>query len=76
MRTRPHSTGYLRALWEFKHMAGIRIEYPRQWLPLLSREHDIYLVSYFQANRLKDKERKFLNMCREFLGATTLSDIT
>ncbi len=57
-------------------MAGIRIEYPRQWLPLLSREHDIYLVSYFQANRLKDKERKFLNMCREFLGATTLSDIT
>jgi hypothetical protein len=70
------SRGWITSLWEFMHKAEIVVDYPRQWLPMLSRRHDIHLLPYFQANGLKDKEITLLNMCRLYLKVITLSDIT
>jgi hypothetical protein len=58
------------------HKAEIVVDDPWQWLPRLSRRHDIHLLPYFQANGMKDKEITLLNMCRLYLKVITLSDIT
>jgi len=70
------SQGWITSLWEFTHKSEIVVDYPHQWLPKLNRMHDIHLLPYFQANRLKDQEITLFNMCRLYLKVITLSDIT
>jgi hypothetical protein len=69
-------TGWPTSLWEFTQEADKQIDYPTQWLPKLSREHNLHLMPFFQTHRLKKGDLTLLNTCRLYLKVITLSDIT
>jgi len=69
-------SGWPTSLWEFTHKVDIQIDYPTQWLPKLSREHNLHLMPFFQTHRLKKGDLTLLNTCRLYLKVITLSDIT
>ncbi len=58
------------------YSAGLQIHCPNQWLPSKPRQHDIFLMEYFVELQLKPNDLKCLNMCRLYLQAITLADVS
>jgi hypothetical protein len=64
------------SLWAFTTAAQLTYVYTNQWLPSAPREHDKFLMDYFNTCQFASKTMESLNRCRIFLRAITLSDIT
>jgi hypothetical protein len=69
-------TGWLHSLWVFTSHHSLHFYYPKQWLPLKSRQNDKFFMEIFNTLKGTYKDMEILNRCRLFLQVITLSDIT
>ena len=64
--------GWMKNTWEALHDTPLTIHGPYITIPT-QRTHNTHLMDIFIANNCDYKE--ILNLCRLFLGATTLTDL-
>lgn len=68
-------TTWITDIWKVTNQAGITIEVEDQWLPWLSRQHDVALMDFALSLNLPPYQLQCINTCRMHLQVTTLSDI-
>jgi len=69
-------TGWLKSFWTFLTRSGLSIQLTDQWLPSITREHDVVLMDHFIAQGYSASKLRLLNQCRLYLQVITLADIT
>jgi hypothetical protein len=68
--------GWLTSIWAYANSCALQFVYPNQWLPVLTRTHDLYLMDFFLTLKLPTTLMERLNRCRVYLQVITLSDTT
>jgi len=69
-------TGWLTSLWAFITHLNFKISYPNQWILMLPRAGDAYLMETFSNQRYSTSVMRTLNRCWLFLQVITISDIS
>ena len=68
---------WLASLRQYLHHINGAITLDKNYVPQLERVHDIYLMdTILRSQQFDAEEIRFLNYCRLYLQAVTLSDIT
>jgi hypothetical protein len=68
--------GWLTSIWAFINSSNLQLVYPNQWVPTLPRQHDQYIMEFFQTLHLSHTTMEQLNRCRLYLQVVTVSDIS
>jgi hypothetical protein len=68
--------GWLQSFWAFLTRSDFSIQLTDQWLPSITREHDIALMDHFIAQGFSASKLRLLNQCRLYLQVITLADLT
>jgi hypothetical protein len=67
---------WLLSFWKFLSKINLKVQLQDQWLPSVTREHDIALMDFFITQGYKNSQLGRLNRCRIYLQVITLADIT
>ncbi len=58
---------WLTSLWCFLHQIKFIVDVKREWLPVVCRQHDVFLMDSLIALRYSPKQLHQLNQCRIYL---------